>query len=75
MAKKRTIRERIIAGLLAEGAQRTKRTSKSDVFLHPDFPGKNLYVGAIDSLRIGRTKDASVPAERLKAKLLEAQPE
>lgn len=73
---KRTIRQRIIAGLEARGEKLVKRTAKRDVYTCTrevnDGRTVYFYVGHIDSLRIGTTVESSVPTA-LKAKILQEQ--
>lgn len=69
---KRTIRQRIIAGLEARGEKLVKRTGRSDVYTCP-LPGKYYYVGKIDSLRCGSNKVNSIPVDGIKATLLKEQ--
>ena len=71
---KRTQKQRIIAGILANGGKEvtTKATRKSTVFTYPNLDGF-LYVGNVGSLRNGKTKVTSIPFDRLKAKFLAEQ--
>ena len=71
---KRTQTERIIAGILANGGKEVtaKATRKSRVFIYPNLDSF-LYVGNAGSLRNGKSKVASIPFDRLKAKFLTEQ--
>lgn len=72
MPKKRTIRERIIAGLETRGEKLVKRTAKSDVYTCTPF-NCFYYVGKINSLRRGPNKVSSIALPGLTAAILKEQ--
>lgn len=71
---KRTQKERLIAAILASGGNQVKVSPKTVVMTLPTLPGIFLYLGNAGALRGGRTKTASIPYDRLKARLLASQP-
>lgn len=73
MAKKRTKHDRLLAALKRVGTQ-VRETANSTVFSLPDRPNTFVFLGNADSVRIGRTKKASIPVSaKYKDKLLEME--
>lgn len=71
---KRTLKERMIAAILANGGKQVKVSTKTVIMTLPTLPDTFLYLGNSGSLRVGKTKTTSIPYDRLKAKLLASQP-
>ena len=71
---KRTLKERMIAAILADGGKQVKVSPKTVIMTMPSIPDRFLYLGNAGSLRIGKTKTTSIPHDKLKAKLLASQP-
>lgn len=70
----RTQTQRIEAAILAHGGALIKATHKTKTFSLPQLDaGSYLYLGNAGSLRVGKTKDVSIPWNRLKAEYLKEQ--
>lgn len=69
---KRTIQQKLIAGLVARGSAEVSKSGRGVVKLtHHETPNVYYFVGSAGSLRRGRSFATSRTMDALKARLLE----
>ena len=76
MAKRTTLQQQLAAAIIATGGARVEHTrvAKMQVFTHPRFPEKFVYVGKAGALRVGKNRAQSIPMDNFKASLLASSP-